>query len=242
LTVGNFERLQGRYHAPQRERFVYYDGLIPAPSGVEVAVAADKVSLKSRATFPLLDVTVVDRRTAGKIRLARVARLEAAGEQKSLAFIESDLQRWPAAGVDALVGQLRVAGLFDDEARALARVWQKAFFETEGLSVFYRLPQAEYDRLLPLRVNPQPEKLVRVMLVHQPHCEPDLAERVLALVKQLGSDEYSVRVEAHKRLEALGQAGFVHMMRARQTTNDAEVKARLKRILEEFESAQAFRP
>jgi hypothetical protein len=36
----------------------------------------------------------------------------------------------------------------------------------QGLAwvLFYRLPQAEYDRLLPLTVTPRPEKLTRVLL------------------------------------------------------------------------------
>jgi hypothetical protein len=241
LTISSVNRFEGRYYPPQRERFIYYDGLIPGPKGAALAVAGEQVSLASRARYPLFDVTVVDRRSPGKVRAARVARLEPGSEQKALPFTESDPKAWPAAGIDALVTQLKGAGLFEDEARALGQVWKKDFFETEGLSMFYRLPQDEYDRMLPLTVNPRPEKLARVMLVHHPHCEPDLAERVLGLVKDLESNDFNVRVQAHKRLEALGRTAFVHMLRARRTTNDPEVRSRLKKILEEFEAELAFR-
>jgi hypothetical protein len=225
---------------PAKEKFVYYDGLIPAPVGLTISVAGDKVTLRNQAKYAVFDVTVVDRRTPGKVRVARLAQLDAGAEKQGLDFRAADPTRWPAAGLEELVGQLKAAGLHDDEARALANVWKKEFFETEGLGLFYRLPQSEYDRMLPLTVTPKPEKVTRVLLVHHPHCEPDLAERVLGLVKQLGADDFNGRVEAHKRLQGLGRAGFVHMVRARKTTSDPEIRARLKKLLEEFEAEQAL--
>lgn len=226
---------------PQRERFVYYDGLIPAPKGVELTVAAAKVALKNQATHAVLDLTVVDRRVPDKVRVGRAAKLEAGAEIKELEFADREPKNWPAAGAAELLGQLKEAGLFEDEAKALLEVWRKDLFETEGLTLFYRLPQGEYDRLLPLTVTPKPESTVRVLLIHQPHCEPDLADKVAGLVKQLGADEFEQRIQAHKRLHGLGRAAFVHLLRARKATQDPEVRARLQKLLEEFESEQAFR-
>src|SRR5262249_14902943 len=147
---------------------------------------------------------------------------------------------WPFDGVEELVGQLKAAGLNEDEAKALAQVWRKTFFETEGIGVFYRLPQEIYDQVLPLTVNPKPEKTVRTLLVHHPHCEPDLRERVLALANDLSSDKFQERIEAQRRLTALSKAAFVHLVRARNEAKDPEVKARLAKVVEAFESDKAF--
>lgn len=225
----------------EREKFVYYDGLLPNPKTAELTVAADQVSLKNRARHPLLDVTVVDRRVPGKIRVARAASVAAGAEVKPLEFKDGAAERWPAAAVDELLTQLTGAGLHEDEAKAMAEVWKKDFFATEGLTLFYRLPQEQYDRLLPLTVTPRPEKVVRVMLVHHPHCEPDLAERVMALVRQLDSSSFQERLDAHRRLQALGRAAFVHLVRARNAKPSLEVKSRLDKLLEEFESERGFK-
>jgi hypothetical protein len=223
-----------------KERFIYYDGLIPSPKGLTIQVQGDTISLKSQAKHPLLDVTVVDLRNIRKIRTATIAKMEPEADVKEVKLAERDQTKWPSAGIDELITQLKAAGLNEDEARSLTDVWRKAFFETEGVSVFYRLPQDIYDQLLPLTVNPKPEKVVRTLLVHHPHCEPDLADRVLALVKDLGSVKFEERIEAQKRLQALGKAAFVHLLRARDAAKDPEVKSRLTKVLEEFEAEKGF--
>jgi hypothetical protein len=224
----------------QFERFIYYDGLIPVPKGLEVQVQGDTISLKSTAKHPLLDVTVVDLRNLRRIRTATIAKLDPEGEVKEVKLTEREQTKWPYDGIAELVGQLKAAGLNEDEAKSLVAVWRKAFFETEGLGVFYRLPQEVYDRLLPLTVQPTPEQTVRTLLVHHPHCEPDLRERVLTLVKDLGAIKFEDRVEAQRRLTALGKAAFIHLARARNDSMDPEVKARLTRVLEEFEAEKGF--
>jgi hypothetical protein len=224
----------------QRELFVYYDGLIPRPKEAELTVATDRVTLKNRARYALLDVTAVDRRTPGTVRVARLAALDA-GKTETLEFKEVAVERWPASAVAELLAQLTRAGLHEDEAKALAAVWKKDFFETEGLNLFYRLPQAEYDRMLPLSVKPRPEKIARVLLVHHPHCEPDLVDRVMALVKQLDSSSFQERLDAHRRIQTLGRAAFIHLVRARNAKPSLEVTARLNKLLEEFEAERAFK-
>jgi hypothetical protein len=224
----------------QKERFIYYDGLIPRPKGLAITVAGDKVSLRSEAKHPVFDVTVVDLRNLRNIRVARLDKMEAGAEVKEVAFAVGDQTKWPAEPVAVLIKQLTKAGLHEDEARALTTVWRKDFFETEGVSVFYRLPQDIYDKLLPLTVTPKPDWTVRTLLVHHPHCEPDLAERVMALVKELDARKFEDRLEAHKRLQKLGRAAFVHLVRARKANPPLEVRMRLDKLLEEFETEAAF--
>jgi hypothetical protein len=223
-----------------KERFIYYDGLIPAPKGLEIQVKGDAIALKSQAKHPLFDVTVIDMRNLRKIRTASIAKLDPEAEVKEVKLAERDQTKWPFDAAEELIGQLKAAGLNEDEAKSLADVWRKPFFETEGVSVSYRLPQDVYDQMLPLTVSPKPEKTVRTLLVHHPHCEPDLGDKVLALVKDLGAIKFEERIEAQKRLQALGKAAFVHLVRARNEAKDPEVKARLTKVLEEFEAEKGF--
>jgi hypothetical protein len=225
----------------QKEKFIYYDGLIPSPKAALIAVTGENVGIKNQAKYPLHDLTVVDLRNVRKIRVARVEKLDAGSEAKDVKFTEGDQAKWPTDAVATLVKQLQASGLFEDEAKALANVWQKTFFETEGVSVFYRLPQEVYDQLLPLTLCVKPEKVVRTMLAHHPHVEPDLADRVMALVKQLDAPKFEDRIEAQKRLQKLGRAAFVHLRRARDSKPPLEVRMRLEKLLEEFEAEAGLR-
>jgi len=225
----------------EREKFVYYDGLVPRGKWVEIAVAGDKVSVNNRAKHPVFDLTVVDRRSA-HVRVARLARLDAQAKVPALEFREADKTDWPAAGVRTLQKQLQDAGLNEDEGRSLIDIWKKELLQADGVTLFCRLPQEEYERLLPLTLTPGAEKLVRVGLVLQPHCEPDLADRVARLVRDLDNDDFQTRERAQKQLGDMGRAGFVHLRRLYQETKAPEVRQRLERLLEKVDAERALRP
>jgi hypothetical protein len=224
----------------ERERFIYYDGLVPIGKRVAVTVKKDKVSVSSSVKHPLFDVTVVDRRTPDHTRVARLAKLEAGAKGTQLEFAEVDPKEWPEAALVILAKQLTDVGLFEDEAKSLAEVWKKDFFQADGLTLFFRLPQEEYEKLLPMKLKPRPEKLVRVGLVLHPHCEPDFADRVAALAKDLDDNEFDTRERAQNRLEDMGRAAFVHLRRLREKVKSAEMKRRLDNLLDRHDAAKAI--
>jgi hypothetical protein len=226
----------------EREHFIYYDGLVPIGKRVAVTVEKDKVLVASRVKHPIHDVTVVDRRAPDHLRVARLAKLEAGTKPTALEFNEVEAKDWPHAGLVTLTKQLKDVGLFEDEARALADVWKQEFFQAEGLTLFYRLPQEEYEKLLPMKLKPRPEKLLRVGLVLQPHCEPDLAERVADLAKDLGSEDFEKRERAQESLEKLGRAAFVHLRRVRPTIKSPEAQRRIDEMLDRLDAEKAIVP
>jgi hypothetical protein len=236
-----YVRAGEQYVACEREKFVYYDGLLPRGKWAEITFEKDSVALANLAKHPLYDLTVVDRRKAGHIRIARVAKLEAGAKVAELEFKGADAKGWPASSLDTLVGQLKEAGLFGDEAKSLADLWKEELFLTPGVTLFYRLPQEEYERLLPLKMKPKPEKLVRVGLVQHPHCEPDLAERVAAFVNDLSNEDFDVRERAQKQLDELGRAAFVQLVRMRKDVKALEAKRRLDEILDKYDVEKAIK-
>lgn len=224
-----------------RERFVFYDGIFPRGKWVRVVVGKDGVvSLHNRTNHPVFDLTVVNRRTEGKVRVGRVATLEAGAEMKSVDMADADAGRFSAEASAALAKQLTAGGLNPDEAAVLVALRRDDFFSTDGVQVFYRIPQEEYDRLMPLTVEPKPDKTVRVGLVLHPHCEPDLAERVLAVVRDLNADDFAARDAAVEKLAAMGRAAFTHLARLRKADIPAEVRSRIELVLERWESRKAF--
>jgi hypothetical protein len=226
----------------ERERFIYYDGLIPIGKRLALAVEKDSITVSSRAKHPIYDVTVVDRRSPERTLVARLAKVEAGAKPAPLEFSEAGAKEWPQAGVVTLTKQLKDVGLFEDEARALAEVWKQEFFQADGLTMFYRLPQEEYEKLLPMKLKPRPEKLVRVGLVFQPHCEPDLAQRIADLAKDLGSEEFEKREAAQQSLEKIGRAAFVHLRRVRPAIKSPEALRRIDELLDRVDAEKAIVP
>ena len=55
------------------------------------------------------------------------------------------------------------AGLYPREASAMVETWRDSWFE-EGTRVFYVVPRAVADSLLPLEVRPAPNQIARVFV------------------------------------------------------------------------------
>jgi hypothetical protein len=223
----------------EKEHFVYYDGLLPRGKWASILVEMDRVTVTNAAKHPLFDVTVVDRRSPERPRLARLPQLDGSAS-KELDLKDLGDAKWPESGAKTLAGQLKEAGLFEDEAASLVTLWTRDLFESAGVTVFYRLPQEEYDRQLPLTLTPRPEKLVRVGLVVHPYCEPGLAERVAELVKQLDNDDFQKREAAQKSLDAMGRAAFVHLLKLRDTITAPEAKRRVEELLEKHDARRSI--
>jgi len=225
----------------EREKFVYYDGVLPAIQVLSVKPEGGRATLTNLAKFTTFDVWVVDNRDPSNPRVGRLPRLDAS-ESKDVDLTPAVREPRRDDFADAaLTAQLKAAGLNDDEAAALTTIWADDLFRGPGLTLLYRVPQEEYDRLLPLTVRPRPEKVVRVGLVQQVPVDQEMAERVARLVKQLDDDRFEKREAAQRELEKLGRAAFAHLRRLRPTVFAPEPKRRLDEVLEKIESQRTIR-
>jgi hypothetical protein len=59
---------------------------------------------------------------------------------------------------------LIAGGLYADEAEAMVNTWEKSYFHTPGIRVLYVVPRVETERILPLRVTPAANELVRILV------------------------------------------------------------------------------
>jgi hypothetical protein len=219
----------------EREKFIYYDGLLPRVNALTVKLDKDKASLKNQEKFTVFDVWVVDNRDAARKHIGRLPRLSAGAAQ------EVEYTTLPVEeAAKTLTAQLNAAGLNEDEAAALTTIWKGDFFASAGLSLFYRLPQEQYDRLLPLMVKPRPEKFVRVGLVQQIPFDNELADRIAKLVKQLNDDKFDKREAAQQQLAKLGPIALVYLQRLRKSLTTPESKRRVEELLEKYDAQRAL--
>jgi hypothetical protein len=227
----------GRRGSPmEREKFVYYDGLLPRVKALAFTMDKDKPSLKNQERFAVFDIWIIDNRDSAKPRISRLTKL-APG---AAADVEMTAAKGEESG-KALTAQLKDAGLNEDEAASLTTIWTAEFFHSAGLTLFYRLPQEEYERQLPLTVKPRPEKLVRVGLVQQIPFDTELADRIAKLVKQLDDDEFARREAAQKELAKLGPIAFGYLNRLKPTITALEPKRRVEELLEKYDAQRALK-
>jgi hypothetical protein len=157
-------RVSGRaYH----EKFLFYRGLGGFTLPVEVRANADGV------------VTVVNRDTARPLRRAFLLNVTRAGAAfASLGEVPAGGSRSaplpsPTVSLPEFADTLRAAleqvliedGLYVDEARAMVDTWERSYFLTPGPRVLYLLPQAYTDQIIPLTLDPKPDRLVRTMVI-----------------------------------------------------------------------------
>ena len=142
----------------QREKFLFYRGIGNFALPLAAMVGPDgRVVVKSATAQPLGDVMLFE--NAGGAPGYRV--LGGTGQ-------EVTLDRPAAAGRDkavrvALERMLVANGLYAKEAAAMVETWRDSWFE-EGLRLFYIVPRAAIDDVLPLEVTPAPASTARVFV------------------------------------------------------------------------------
>jgi hypothetical protein len=76
-----------------------------------------------------------------------------------------------------LAAALIAAGLYPKEAAAMIETWRDSWFE-EGLRVFYLVPRAAVDTMLPLRIAPAPATIERVFVGRVELLSPQMRQTI----------------------------------------------------------------
>jgi hypothetical protein len=195
--VFSYGSLSGKRDPIDAEQFVYYDGLTKPLAFLEARrTATGELVLDNPAPYPLHDLWCVDHtrdpRTGGGSRLARVPLVPVGTKEIVPEWRAVPAADWAKATAEQLASDLEKTGLHADEAKSLAAIWQPGFFHAPGLTLFYRLPQREYDRVTTIALDPAPETLVRVGIVLHAHAEP---ERQAAANEAVGATEPAAQAE-----------------------------------------------
>jgi hypothetical protein len=127
----------------------------------------------------------------------------------------------------ALIAQ----GLYPREAAAMVKTWQDSWFEEHGLRIFYLLPQAWTERVLPLSLEPAPAELKRVMVGRAELLTPDMEGDIARHVAALSSIDFDTREKASAALQKLGRFTEPALKRVIDTSHDEEVKSRARKLL-----------
>lgn len=132
---------------------------------------------------------------------------------------------------DEFADMLAAAGLFEAEARRVADIWTREFFETDGARVLAVMTRDEADAVLPLRITPAPDVFERVLVLHVECLTPERRAEVEALIERLGADDAGARDAATEALRRGRPWVDGPLREARARTRDLEVQIRIDAIL-----------
>jgi hypothetical protein len=161
----------------QQEKFLFYRGLASFPLLFAATVNPEGNVAIAQTRDRAIDTAILFERRGGKIGYTVV---QAGG--KDVVISRPPLN----ASVESLRADLHdiltAHGLYNREASAMLETWRDSWFE-EGARVFYLLPQAATDALLPLQMDPKPASLARVFVgrveIVTPEIQTDVANAIL---------------------------------------------------------------
>ena len=155
----------------QFEKFLFYRGVASFPAMLSAALGSDgSVHVTNRGLRPIPQVILFENR-AGTITYRVGGALEGAA---TLTLPKA------AASFDTLRTELTTmlekTGLYRKEAEAMVETWRDSWFE-EGTRVFYLVPPASVDEILPLTVSPAPAAVARAFVGRMQIITPDALVR-----------------------------------------------------------------
>ena len=158
--------------APVVEGFLFYRGIGNFGVPLRVTVAADGTMTLGNTGDAAIPYAVVYQKQEGRDAETWELIGLAPGESRVVPTLGVGKIRFHHALTDA--------GLTTAEASAMLATWQESYFDAPGLRVFWIVPRAFTDRILPISITPAPGRLERVMVgrseVLTPAFERELTE------------------------------------------------------------------
>jgi hypothetical protein len=209
----------------EQEKFLFYRGVGSFDLPLSVTLTGNRLTLQNRGPERISRVIIFENRD-GKTGYRVIDNLQGETSSDRPALEQN---------VEAVIRDLRQAlisgGLYEKEADAMIKTWRNSWFEA-GLRVFYILPRAITDTTLPLRIDPQPAELVRVLVGRTEVITPQMEEAVKKQVSMLNDPSAKVREEARLAIEKLGRFYEPILERIVEDEKDPTVRARIQRVLD----------
>lgn len=217
----------------EKEKFLFYRGVGDFELPLKVMLNGEKIALEavkspyglaSNEDRTLTNLIVFENR-GGKIGYEFVSSV--AGETtverppltKNLTQVFDELEK-------ILVGQ----GLYEKEAKAMLETWKDSWFE-EGLRIFYVLPRAATDEILPVTIKPTPGKLVRVLVGRAEVITPEMEQDVKKQVGRLRSGTAKEREAALGNLKKYGRFYEPILKSLLESERDAAVRKQIEELI-----------
>jgi len=143
----------------QDEKMIFYRGVGSFSPPVRPAFSPDgRIEIRNTGAEPIPAMILFENRS-GKIGYRFIPHLDDRPASVDAPELTGDLETLDRS----LASTLAEFGLYPKEAAAMIETWRDSWFE-EGLRVFYIVPRATVDSLLPLAIQPAPAGIARVFV------------------------------------------------------------------------------
>ena len=159
----------------QQEKFLFYRGVAKIDPPLSAQVSGNHVAVTNSTPDSPPAMILFENRN-GKIGFQVARDGETVLDRPEL---NADLGALRAALQNALIS----AGLFTDEAHAMLETWGDSWFE-QGARLIYILPRSSVDSILPLSIQPAPEKIERVFVGRVELITPEIKNDVAAATQR----------------------------------------------------------
>jgi hypothetical protein len=209
----------------EKEKFLFYRGVGNFALPVGAKIADRNLTLTNLGREGVKNLIVFENQ-GGRIgyqfveTLDKNASVERPETGKTLEEVFEELEK-------ILVGE----GLYSKEAKAMIETWKDSWFE-EGLRVFYVLPTRATDRILPLRVEPQPKEVVRVLVGRAEIITPEMEKEVRRQVGLLKNSSAQIREKAQAELRTRGRFYEPILKIILESEKDAQVREQLQKLID----------
>ena len=209
----------------QAEKFLFYRGVGTFDLPLSVKLEGESIVLKNLGKDEIGHLIIFENR-GGKI-----------GYSLYDSFTGEITHERPALdkNVDSLLQDLKQilvsSGLYEKEAEAMIKTWRGDWFN-EGTRVFYILPRALADAILPLTIDPRPTEVVRVLVGRAEVITPEMENRVRQQISLLRDPSPQVRAATMQEIRKYGRFYEPILKSLLETENNPEVRSRIKALIE----------
>ena len=113
----------------------------------------------------------------------------------------------------------------------MVNTWRTSYFTTDGIRVLFVLPRSWTDRFIPVKIDPRPDELVRVMVGRIELLTRDRERAIEKAISNLASPDPKVREHAFGLLRDQGRYVEPIVRRTMQTSSDPHVRLLCRRLL-----------
>jgi len=213
--------------APEVEKFIFYRGVgsFATPLGIGVSSLAEPtmaVTITNSGNEKLEHLFLLRiEKGAGKFiplrKLLGNERVTIRFDDSDVAPVKSVSQKLAGAMKESLVE----AGLYPREAAAMVATWKDSWFEEDGFRVLYILPRTWTDRTLPLKLDPAPKMLARVMVGRAEVLTPAAQQQLILTLTEAEKGDGRMQQRAAGELRRLGRFAEPALQLASKTAPEA---------------------
>ena len=200
-------------HTSEVEKFIFYRGAGSFTTPLRVTVDSNNtVTVENNGPQPLAHLFLLNIHD-GRGAFGLMDELAASNSVTWLPMTSDFADHWnqfplpqfqteiAAQMQNALISE----GLFPDEAKAMVNTWKDSWFTEEGVRVLYILPRAWTDETLPMKLNPEPKNLTRVMVGRAEIITPDADTGLVRALAKAQNGDAVARLRATAQLTKFGR-------------------------------------